>query len=152
MSARSYRRRLPHWRREGATYFVTWRLHRSQRDLSPEERTIVLDVLRHFDGARYRLHALVVMNDHVHVVVTPLAGRELGKIFHTWKSFSAHRMQRETGRRGPLWQIDSYDRIVRCASDLVEKIRYIRNNPSRRWPGRSQYSWLWFVGMPNDDG
>ena len=33
-----YRRKLPHWRTEGATYFVTWRLASEQSRLAPPER------------------------------------------------------------------------------------------------------------------
>jgi REP element-mobilizing transposase RayT len=149
---RIYRRRLPHWRLDGATYFVTWRLNRRQAPLSPEERTIVFSVLRHFEGQRFRLHALVVMDDHVHVIVTPSAGWQLGKILGSWKSYSAYRLQREAGLRGAIWQIDSYDRIVRNSDDLSAKIRYIRENPIRRWPEQANYPWLWWVGMQCDGG
>ncbi|MEO8636638.1 MAG: transposase [Gemmatimonadales bacterium] len=137
-------RRLPHWRLDGATYFVTWRLHRLQRPLTPAERTLVVSVLRHFDNTRFVLHALVVMDDHVHAIVTPLAGWALGHVLHSWKSYSANQLQRATRRRGPLWQIDSYDRIIRSSRDLAEKIAYIRRNPCHRWPGLLEYPWLWW--------
>src|SRR5438067_1612913 len=65
------RRRLPHLRAFGATYFVTWRLAHGQPDLTHAERAIVAAAIRHFDGTRYALAAFVVMNDHVHVVVHP---------------------------------------------------------------------------------
>lgn len=38
---RAARRRLPHWTLEGATYFLTWRLHPGQAPMSPGERTMV---------------------------------------------------------------------------------------------------------------
>jgi len=149
---RIYRRRLPHWRLDGATYFVTWRLHRGQAWLSPAERSLVLGVLQRFDGVRYRLHALVVMDDHVHVVVTPMAEWELGQILHSWKSFSANQLQRYAGRHGKVWQADSHDRIIRNAGELAQKIRYVRNNPIRRWPGTSHYPWLWIAVTRNESG
>jgi len=49
-----YRRHLPHWRMQGAVYFVTWRVHPKQTELRDFERTLVADALRHFDGKRYR--------------------------------------------------------------------------------------------------
>ncbi len=149
---RFYRRRLPHWRRDGATYFVTWRLHRTQRGLSADERSVVLRMLRHFDRTRFRLHAVVVMDDHVHVVVTPWPGWELGQIVGSWKSFSANRLQRSEGRRGPVWQADSHDRIVRNRDGLTRMIHYIRNNPIRRWPGISSYPPLWIADPRNESG
>jgi REP element-mobilizing transposase RayT len=66
---RFYRRTLPHWRKQAATYFVTWRIARGQKELSGEERTVVMNAIRHFDGNRYDLDVFVVMNDHVHVIL-----------------------------------------------------------------------------------
>ena len=37
--------RLPHWEHDGSTYFITWRLERTQQALSQNERTIVMSVL-----------------------------------------------------------------------------------------------------------
>ena len=109
----AYRRDLPHWRLDGATYFLTWCLHRRQSDLEPSERTIVLEVMRFAHRSDFRLSAAVVMNDHVHAVVTPNRGHQLTANQHSWKSFSAFRLQRESGRRGKIWQDEAYDRIVR---------------------------------------
>jgi REP element-mobilizing transposase RayT len=67
-----YRRKLLHWRTEGATYFVTWRLASEQSRLAPPECDLVAAAVRAFDGQRYRLAAWVVMDDHVHVLLTPL--------------------------------------------------------------------------------
>jgi REP element-mobilizing transposase RayT len=72
-----YRRRLPHWRIEGAIYFVTWRVARDASELAGTERDVVVSVLKHFNRARYVLFAYVVMNDHVHVLVQPELGRDL---------------------------------------------------------------------------
>jgi putative transposase len=149
---RIYRRRLPHWRLDGATYFVTWRLHRGEAPLSPAERSLLLGVLRRFDGVRCQLHALVVMDDHVHVVVTPMAGWELGQIMHSWKSFSANRLQRTQERVGPVWQADSHDRIIRNTGELAQKIGYVRDNPMRRWPGTSHYPWVWIAPARDESG
>ncbi|RMH25768.1 MAG: hypothetical protein D6693_08315, partial [Planctomycetota bacterium] len=136
------RRRLPHWRMDGATYFVTWRLRSSQRELSESERSLVVDALRHFDGERYDLIGYVVMNDHVHLVVRPYEGCELSGLLHTWKSYTANRMQRETGRVGAVWQDESFDRIVRDEDEYFEKLGYILTNPQRRWPGIQEYAWV----------
>jgi hypothetical protein len=49
----------------------------------------VQDSLLYFDGIRYRLHAWVVMPNHVHALPTPGTGWELGDILHSWKSYTA---------------------------------------------------------------
>jgi REP element-mobilizing transposase RayT len=140
-----YRRNLPHVRAEHATYFVTWRLFTTQPDLTPAERSLVAGVLRHFDGQRFALHSFVVMNNHVHLLVRPFEGHELQTIVHSWKSFSAHRLQ-TTGRKGRIWLDEYFDRVVRDADELDEKARYIAGNPWKRWPELAGYEWLWQAG------
>ena len=136
-----YRRRLPHWRLAGSTYFVTWRLASTQSELSPKERDLVVAALRHFEGERYELLAYVVMHDHIHLLATPLETYRLQEIVHSWKSFTANSLQRTSGRRGAVWQDEYYDRIVRDEEELLEKVNYILTNPSRSWPDIEDYAW-----------
>jgi REP-associated tyrosine transposase len=142
MSFCVYRRNLPHWRSDGATYFVTWCLARPQPALTPRERTLVVRALRHFDGRRYDLLAWVVMDDHVHVVVRPAPGIGLAEVTHSWKSFTAHQLTRRSGRRAPVWQDESYDRIVRDDRALRTIVRYVLLNPGRRWRHCGSYPWV----------
>ena len=144
MAQRSYRRRLPHWREEGGTYFVTWRLERRQAPLTGPERGTVLAVIRTFAGARFDLLAAVVMDDHVHVLVRPAPGRRLERIVQGWKSASA-RLLAPGGRRGGCWQREYYDRLVRTEPALRSTLAYIRDNPIRRWPGIRTYPWLYLA-------
>lgn len=145
--AELYRRRLPHLRLDGATYFITWRLLPGKADLSAPERTIIKNALHHFDQKRYRLFAFVVMNDHVHVLFEPIQPWRLSQITHSWKSFTANQMQKSVAggpaRLGPVWQDESFDRIVRTHAEFTEKAYYILNNPSKRWRDTREYAWLW---------
>lgn len=138
----SYRRHLPHLRRSGGLYFVTWRLDSNQTQLEPEERSVVLSALKFFDEVRYVLNAWVVMDDHVHVIVRPRAGFPLKHILHSWKSFTAHRLVKEFGRKSPVWQSESFDRLVRGLDELAVLERYILENPRNRWPDLQHYSWV----------
>ncbi|MBI4964717.1 MAG: transposase [Desulfomonile tiedjei] len=137
-----YRGKLPHWRMDGSTYFVTWRLAASQSSLEYEERTIVADAIKHFAGERYDLLAYVVMDDHVHVVVAPVQGFSLQKILHSWKSFTASCLQKDFRRVGAVWQDEYFDRIVRDQKELMEKLNYILDNPARKWPELEEYMWV----------
>ncbi len=87
------------------------------------------EVLRHFDGQRYGLGEHVVMPNHVHAVVAPLADFGLSTILHSWKSFSANRINGMLGRRGTLWQKESFDHVVRGPEQLARINEYIRENP-----------------------
>ncbi len=139
-----YKRRLPHWRLSGAIYFVTWRLHPTQSELKPDERGIVASTLKHFDGERYDLLAYVVMHNHVHALVWPTDSYYLQNIVHSWKSFTAYRLQREFGRSDRLWQDEYFDRIVRDEKEFLEKAQYILNNPWKTWPEIKEYPWVGF--------
>jgi REP-associated tyrosine transposase len=139
---RCYRRRLPHWRLDGAIYFVTWRLTRGWPDLDGAERDTILSSLLHFHGSRCALYACVVMNDHVHALVEPCEHVELEELIHSWKSFSANRLQR-SGRTGRIWQPEYFDRLIRDEHEFAEKLRYIATNPFTRWPGIESYPWVW---------
>ncbi len=139
---RIYRRKLPHWRLEGGTYFVTWRIARSRSDLDPTERTVVSQAIRHFDLVRYELFAWVVMNDHVHVVLIPFAAYELEDIMHSWRSYTTRALHR-MGRIGRVWQPEYMDRIIRDEDGLQRTVEYILNNPHARWPDTWSYPWVW---------
>ena len=172
---RIYHRHLPHWRQDGATYFVTCRLADSLpdhlvRQLEQLRQTLlarqgdtagyleadrayfqamkhhlaeghgacwlkrpdVADMIgaayRHFDGARYELGQLCVMPNHTHVLVRPTGEVELEEILHSWKSFTAKRINAVVGREGSVWQEESYDRLVRDRVELARIERYVRNN------------------------
>jgi REP element-mobilizing transposase RayT len=141
-----YRRRLPHLRADEAIYFVTWRLAKGQPELSPSERELVTSALKQFEGKRYKLTAFVVMNDHIHVLLSTMEPYRLEDVIHSWKSFTTNRMQRRNhGRSGRVWQEEYFDRIVRDQGEFTQKFNYIQGNPWTRWPKLATYKWLWPV-------
>lgn len=146
------RRWLARWRIDAPTvvYFVTWRLADGQRPLTGAERTLVCETLHHGDGHAQRLLAFVVMDDHVHVLVEPKSVA-LERLTHSWKSFTAHQLQRLHRRQGTVWQHESFDRVVRCEEDLREKAEYIVANPWKRWPFLKAYPWVWEAGGQEPD-
>jgi valyl-tRNA synthetase len=87
--------------------------------------------LKFFDGQRYELGAWVVMPNHVHALVAPKEGHDLGAILHSWKSFTANRINEQLHRSGPLWQHESYDHIVRNEAALLRIEEYIERNPEK---------------------
>ena len=137
-----YRRDLPHWRLSSAIYFVTFRVRRPQRDLGFEERSVVAEIIRRRIGQDYLLDAFVVMNDHVHAVLQPLGRARLEEIVGAWKSVSAIELRRRGLRSAPLWQRESFDRILRNEEEWLEKVEYILQNPIRRWPELTGYVWV----------
>jgi len=90
---------------------------------------IVTGTMRFFDGKRYNLDESIVMPNHVHVLLVPTNGHCLEEILHSWKSYTAHEINKLLGRDGQLWQHESYDHLVRSEKQLHALRRYIRNNP-----------------------
>ena len=179
----TYFRRLPHWRQEGALYFVTFRLgdslpqtklrelaalrtdwerqcpftrdkvawERLSREVmrrveawldqgmgscalrDPTNAAIVRESLHHFDAQRYELASYVIMPNHVHALVRPLACSlyPLEKILQSWKQFTAKRVLGQSGISVSMWQEESFDRIVRDEEHLYRCVQYIGNNPAR---------------------
>ena len=138
----SYHRNIPQWRLTGSIYFVTWRLANGQAELIEGERDVVAAALSYFRSERYDLFAWVVMNDHVHALLKPTAEFSLQAILHSWKSFTAKRIQCDFGRLGRIWQDESFDRIVRNEREFCEKADYIARNPRMRWPDSIHYPWM----------
>ncbi|MGH7965840.1 MAG: REP-associated tyrosine transposase [Candidatus Binatia bacterium] len=90
---------------------------------------LVQEALLYFDGERYRLHAWVVMPNHVHVLLTPCKGRSLSDILHSWKSYTTKKANLILGRSGDLWQEEYFDRSIRNERHFIAVVEYIESNP-----------------------
>lgn len=94
-----------------------------------ENAEIVESCLQHDHGVRYALTAWCIMPNHVHVVVEQLHGRALGDIVQTWKSVTAHLINKRLARRGPVWQREYFDRFMRNEKQFETTVSYVENNP-----------------------
>ena len=107
---------------------------------------VVQDALLHFDGERYRLLAWVIMPNHVHAVIETLPGFPLDGVIHSWKSFTAKRANRLSGRTGAFWMGDYFDRYVRDEAHLWDVMRYMEENPVKAGLVRFAGEWPWMGG------
>lgn len=145
----NYRRRLPHIQKAEWPVFITFVTVR-RWCLPPEARDIVLNYCLARSGERYELIVAVVMPDHVHLVLRPLRRPDgwcwsLPEITHAIKGASAHDINKLLGRKGPVWQQESFDHVLRSNESLTEKVAYICDNPVRAGlvADARSYSWLW---------
>ena len=83
----------------------------------------------HFQGDRYALSAWCVMPNHAHAVLTPYSSYGLSEILHSWKSYSAHQINKILGRNGKLWEEESFDHLVRNERAFEQFVAYTENNP-----------------------
>jgi REP element-mobilizing transposase RayT len=178
---RRYERHLPHWRQDGATYFVTFNLadaipvskHREIESLrrdwehrNPHPRneqswkdyakTVYgmaekfLDAgygkcwfqfqayadelhrsILHFHGQRYELGCFVIMVNHCHLAIRPKEGIDLEKELGGIKRVTSRFINESEGLRGPIWNQESYDSIIRDEEHLYRVVQYIGSNPGR---------------------
>jgi REP element-mobilizing transposase RayT len=145
-----YRRNLPHIQRDYRQHFITF-CTKDRWTLPEWARDIVLGVCRNWHGKRYSLHIVVVMPDHVHMILTPMADYErmrmfpLRQIMHTIKSYSAHQINKKSARTRAVWQDESFDHVLRSSESLDAKIAYTLANPVRRRLVNTsdEYQWVW---------
>ncbi len=97
----------------------------------PTVRGIVSDAFHHFDGERYSIASFVVMPNHIHVLFQTKGDNTLGDIVHSWKSFTAHAINKHLGRSGALWQREYWDRLIRSQKHFDWTARYIEKNPTK---------------------
>jgi cobalamin-dependent methionine synthase I/REP element-mobilizing transposase RayT len=150
------KRHRPHFERPWAKYAITWSTNARQK-LSDAARKIVLDCILYWNERRYELYAACVMPDHVHILIEPQVRSQSSKatefyslteILHTLKSFTAHKINELEEKSGPVWERESFDRVIRSESDLQEKFNYITRNlwdAGVAQPGED-YPWMWFPG------
>jgi hypothetical protein len=105
--------------------------------------SIVQRAMLHFHGDWYDLACWCVMPNHVHAVLHPRVGHALESILHSWKSFTAHEINKTIGRRGAVWQPEYYDHLIRDAQEHGHFVRYTLGNPAAAglvgwpWVGRT---------------
>ena len=149
-----YHRRLPHYQKADRAIFVTF--CRLTRDPFPASvRDVILQHCIHDDGKRIKLHAAVVMPDHVHLVLTPLRDEQgwpyaMFAILKLIKGVSARSVNKLLGSSGPVWQEESFDHVLRSDESFQAKTEYIRQNPVRRGLVKrpEDYPWLWVQQSP----
>jgi REP element-mobilizing transposase RayT len=145
-----YRRKLPHLQVDDKPHFVTFCTY--QRWILPEKvRGLVLESCLHGNGKLFDLKAAVVMPNHVHLIFTPLVDAErmevcsLAEIMDSIKGASAHRINKVLGRKGRVWQTESFDHVLRASENLDAKMQYLLENPVRAGLASTwqEYSWVW---------
>jgi REP element-mobilizing transposase RayT len=145
-----YRRKLPHLQRDDKPHFITFVTHR--RAILPGwARDIALASCIHDHAKCYQLHAAVVMPEHVRLILTPLIDSRrqqvyaLPEILDVIKGASSHMINKRQSSRGPVWQHESFDHVLRSSESLDQKIQHVMENPVRRGLAADStgYPWLW---------
>lgn len=147
-----WRGRLPHWRADDVTYYVTFR-HR--RDLDEGERRMLLRTLLKPEGRRWDLLILCVLpgvTELLFKVREAPTGRpyELSDIVEKAKAKVGRQIQKKTDERYPPFYNESFDRIIRDEAELEERWQAIFDSPVtyELVEEPEEYDALWVAGVP----
>ena len=143
-----YRRKLPHIQPDFKAFFITFCTYK--RWLLPAcARDLVIETCLYGNERLFWLYGLVVMPDHVHVVLLSLYDGNgpisIPEITQAIKGTSAHQVNKLLGRKGKVWQDESFDRALRREESIEAKVNYILENPVRAGLVKNplDYRWLW---------
>ncbi len=145
-----WRGRLPHWRADDVTYYVTFR-HR--RPLEPAERAQMLNALLRPEGRKWNLLILCVLPEATELIFTVNERREgeafeLSDIVEPAKRRVGKWVIKKTGERLPPFYEESFDRIVRDEVELQERFDAILESPVKAEMAAEpdEYDELWVSG------
>jgi REP-associated tyrosine transposase len=105
---------------------------------------IVMDGIRFLrTNLGHKVHAYVLMPDHVHLIVTPRENGNVSQVMHSLKLHTAREIGGLQGSKGGVWQARFYERALRTPKDVEEAIAYIHDNPIRAGlvQKREDYEW-----------
>jgi putative transposase len=105
----------------------------------PQIAGLVIAALKVVEEERLcRLHAYVVMPNHVHVLLTAIAALE--RITFLIKGRAARQANLLLGRTGkPFWQNESFDHWIRNPGEFERVLNYVKRNPVKiRLGGKSE--------------
>ena len=110
------------------TFFVTTQTYNRHRLFQVAATAeLLLETLQHYrHGGHYKLHAFVVMRDHIHLLLTP-GGITLERSIQLIKGGFSHRLASKL----PIWQRGFTDRRMRDRDDFLAHRTYIHHNPVR---------------------
>jgi putative transposase len=93
----------------------------------------------------WRVYALTVMPNHLHVLLRNLHGENhlLNKHFGRLKGFTARQANLALGRRGAFWEDENFDHWCRSDAEVIETVDYIRKNPVSAGLAKRAEDWPW---------
>jgi putative transposase len=116
---------------QAGVYFVTsdtWQ--RSALFVNTARTKIVVEqIVACRDRGFYKLHAFVVMPEHLHLLLTPSDETTIEKAMQMIKGGAAHRMGLEAPSKFPIWHRSFHDRWIRDAEQYRNAKLYIELNP-----------------------
>ncbi len=122
--------------------------------LAREERAVVRECLFFWRGQKWCLRAFTVKPTHVHIIAQMLPAApdlwySFSEVLHSVKRRSSRSINRTRGRRGPQWETESYDHMVRDDEEFDFACNYLLQNAAEEVPGEDPYNYdgFWCEGL-----
>jgi putative transposase len=110
------------------TFFITTQTHDRRRLFQVTSTAeLLLETLQHYRReGHYKLHAFVIMPDHIHLLLTP-TDITIERSIQLIKGGFSHRLESKL----PIWQRGFTDCRMRDRDDFLTHRSYIHDNPVR---------------------
>ena len=127
----------------GYSYYITMVTHRREPILIEHIALLRKSFQLSKKRYRYRIDAIVILPDHLHMIITPENAEEYPNIIsHIKRSFvyglandykekAKMTLSRSSYRRkrSGIWQKRYYEHTIRNEKDMLEKMQYLYHNP-----------------------
>jgi putative transposase len=137
--------RLPRLAVAGLSHHVIQRGHNRQPVfLDDADRHAYLSALREAAALqRVAVHAYVLMDNHIHLLVTPPTAEALSKMLQALGRRYVSAFNRRHGRAGTLWEGRFRATVLESGPHVLTCMRYIEQNPQRLIPPTAATDYLW---------
>jgi len=134
MNGNPQRNSVPRHIQTERTFFITsvaW----GHRSIFQSDRmaSLLIDVLFHYQQlSKYKLHAFVVMPDHLHALLTVGPELSIERVVQFIKGGFSFRVVKELGYTGEVWQKGFSEVSITGLERFDSAQNYIHQNPVRR--------------------
>jgi len=149
--------RLPRLALAGQAHLVSLYGHSGQPVFTDDEdRRQFLAALREAAGQhQVAVHAYVLLDDHVHLLLTPATGAALGALMQGLGRRYGAAFNRRHGRRGTLWAGRFRATVVQPGAPLLDAMLFIDHHPVRTGQAAAAPDHAWssarhHLGGPRD--
>ena len=132
---------MPNYRRvfeDGYGYYLTIVTHRRKPILIDNITLLRQSFAQSKKRFDYRIDAIVVLPDHIHMVITPKESRDYPKIIGAIKAYFSRyyageneeqSISRHKKRYKAIWQKKYYEHTIKNEKDWYETMAYMQYNP-----------------------
>ncbi len=116
-----------------STYFITASTFNKAYLLQSERmgKLFCKTLFEYRDAGNLKVHAFVVMPNHIHLLITVPEGMTLERVMQLVKGGFSFQAGKLFGIGNAIWQKSFVDRRVRDASECIRFKNYIHQNPVR---------------------